>query len=269
MCRPEIPTLEHSWHDFKKFCFERQFHSGAYYRGQSDAEWGLQPSYCRYDNQPDIDKYFKTILPSAARHISGYVNYDFDLNDYKDKCRLLGLLQHHGFPTPLLDWSRSPYIAAYFAFFDYAFREPNCDSVAIWLLNGEFVSDFLSEKDGSCPFDIVEPDARFNQRLLAQDGLFTLSATTENLEISLAGAMQRHNHPGLLQKIIIPVEFAKIALKDLHLMGLHPGMLFPGIDGACKSLMIKHFVPSEMELGKSNREFIDSSIKRLETKRKM
>ena len=39
-------------------------------------------------------------------------------------------LRHHGFPSPLLDWSRSPYVAAYFAF--ASARASEGDSVAIY-----------------------------------------------------------------------------------------------------------------------------------------
>ncbi|MGY4501998.1 hypothetical protein ACVWYH_005955 [Bradyrhizobium sp. GM24.11] len=40
----------------------------------------------------------------------------------------MAYLRHHGFPSPLLDWSGSPYVAAYFAF-----AEPAGENVAIYV----------------------------------------------------------------------------------------------------------------------------------------
>jgi hypothetical protein len=44
----------------------------------------------------------------------------------------MAYLRHHGFPSPLLDWSRSPYVAAYFAFAN-ACKDSN-ERVSIFVL---------------------------------------------------------------------------------------------------------------------------------------
>jgi predicted nucleotidyltransferase/HEPN domain-containing protein len=48
--------------------------------------------------------------------------YDTDItygSEYStEKLRFMTYLRHNGFPSPLLDWTRSPYIAAFFAFND-------------------------------------------------------------------------------------------------------------------------------------------------------
>ena len=144
-----IPNIEYSWREFKDYCYEFQFNGDAYFRGQSDEKWGLRPSFSRIAEDMDLDAYFTTVLPNTARHLSGYADYSFNLDEERDKTLLLGLLQHHGFPTPLLDWTRLT-IRFLFAFSDHAYTRSECDHIAIWMLNGEFVYDFLHERERMC-----------------------------------------------------------------------------------------------------------------------
>lgn len=103
------------------------------FRGQADADWRLATTLeRRVPTGCYVDDYFRLIMrikPEVETYSSRRwddVNFkeisDWSMS-YDDFSRglllsyeYLAYLRHHGFPSPLLDWSRSPYVAAYFAF---------------------------------------------------------------------------------------------------------------------------------------------------------
>jgi hypothetical protein len=105
------------------------------FRGQADAGWSLSTTLERRAGGPfHIVKY----LECAIRHRSEIESYtgvrwsiptfpelqaDVESWSFPSFIRLpaydyLVYLRHHGFPSPLLDWTESPYVAAYFAYIE-------------------------------------------------------------------------------------------------------------------------------------------------------
>ena len=99
---------------------------GWVFRGQSDANWRLLPAIARREPRVDpraaeeaLFRELKLRLPSVY---ASPPESDWDL---------LALIQHHGAPTRLLDWTRSPLTALWFAVSSRA-RDLDAPDAAVW-----------------------------------------------------------------------------------------------------------------------------------------
>jgi hypothetical protein len=90
------------------------------YRGQADASWRLQSSLERIVGEWTAEKAQKFEEFSMKQFCSKFHLYDRENGTPDSKLAWLSVMQHHGVPTRLLDFTESPYVALYFALEAYS-----------------------------------------------------------------------------------------------------------------------------------------------------
>ena len=169
-------------------------------------------------------------VASLHRHLSGLTAHRFQLNDPFDYAAFLNLAQHHGYPTPILDWTESPFVAAYFAFRDV--RSKNVisnDKVRVFVLDARAwnaLGRAFALMPGFIHLTLLEPLAINNPRALPQQ---SISAWTnvDDLE-SFIEITEKWTGKSYLRVIDLPASERKKAMQDLALMGITGGSMFPG-----------------------------------------
>jgi hypothetical protein len=251
------------------------------FRGQTNATWGLQPTLERFArsisalNRSPLDR-SAAIEESTIREFQRHAHhYAQNLPEHENRLEWLALMRHHGSPSRLLDFSKSPYVAAFFATAD---AEPS-ESAAIWAidifalrnlaavsLSKEMVAPFreagarcladatfsfsdpavfarlTSITTGPFPSVIIPVEPfRTSDRMLLQQSLFLCNLSPfetfgASLKSMLREAKAAPGAPDVLYKLVIHRTVHPSVLRELHRMNVSYTSLLPGLDGFARSL---------------------------------
>lgn len=170
--------------------------------------------------------------------------HHLDLRDPLHNAAFYNLIQHHGYPTPLLDWTYSPFIGAFFAYREMT--SPNAasqDRIRIFVFDKmNWIKDFEQQyllTPAKANFTLVEPLALNNPRVVPQQSVSSIT-NIDDIETYLKN---REVEVGkeYLRAIDLPWSERTLVMHELRLMGITAGSLFPGIDGACEELKGRFF----------------------------
>jgi hypothetical protein len=220
---------------------------GWVFRGQRDASWGLAST---------LDRAATRLSKKTAEDI---VNRGFtrSMHDYIDasfvpanELEILSLMQHHGAPTRLLDFTRSAYVAAFFAVESavdeagscaiWAIEQSWCKANAMHAVRAELGPTDPALAEIKFQLTTLEPDLfrrvffgpvspnivlpvepyRRNQRLTVQQGLFLCPGNVNagfegNLSAYDADSPERH-----VVKVVIPNKLRAFILSELKYMNI-------------------------------------------------
>lgn len=244
-----------SWRELHEVVDGPEYRNWAF-RGHSDAEWPLYSSLSRYlkqygihrkawaDQEERIGRIFRRKAHLFLEHVP----------DEKDAFQWLALMQHHGAPTRLLDFTWSPFVAAFFAL------ERATKDAALWAIfipslwrathrfpheNASLTPDDLHLRNpgvyedhylrNEVPFVMSGEPLVMNKRLIAQSGTFVLPGVLDRpVEEILLGYPEPRK---TVVKFVLRTRLLRSeTMLALYTMNITNATLFPDLDGLARSM---------------------------------
>ncbi|MDP8229500.1 MAG: FRG domain-containing protein [Candidatus Gorgyraea atricola] len=234
--------IDISWKQFKDQVEKQILIDKKYiYRGQSNSIWNLKTTLHRteqFKTPEDIEFYFDHIIPYAHETVATWEGRARNLNNNLELAQFVAYLRHNGFPTPLLDWTYSPFIAAFFAFDEINHYSPQNDYVCIYCFDlANWVKTFKQSydyRDKNTHVSALQPSSIGNPKQLLQQGVF-LYTNLENIESHIEVNEKKFSQKFLYKYRISCTERPQV-MRELGLMNITPIQLFPSLESVCKKV---------------------------------
>jgi hypothetical protein len=241
----QLTAQEKSWDEFKAYVATLQDRRRFLFRGQEES-WKLRTSFHR-TGRANVARFVADDIPALHRHLSARTRHVFNFGNPEETGAFYNLVQHHGYPTPLLDWTDSPYVAAFFAYRRLSnskaeAAEPD-SKVRIHVLDrSAWMRDQrqpLFVNSVRLFVSVAEFLAIENERMIPQQAASTLT-NVDDIESFMKGA-EAEKGVCYLQAIDLAQCDRRRVMNELAYMGITAGSLFPGLDGACEDLAERNF----------------------------
>ena len=248
-----------NWNDFLEFAnailndADKRGKSGHHdkplFRGHADANWKLETSLERYkrrdpkgyhDAKVACESYHDD-MEAAARSINTVTSESLSNEAYQEpknsrdipkNLNTMAWLRQNGFPSPLLDWSRSPYIASFFA---YAEADLNrSDRVSIYTFIETITGSRLSTRPADSSYiSSMPPWLKTDKKHFLQQSAYTMSRCEINGKYFYSSHEEAlvHENPEdqeqmIFEKCILPTNEKISVLRRLGRMNITRYSLF-------------------------------------------
>lgn len=233
------------------------------FRGHASKDWKLETTLERAGHLDMPLRRYGHLMARTAPEINTLANRNFKVPNVAEFDAWLGevertsyfppgappgydfmvYLRYHGFPSPLLDWTDSEFVAAYFAFIDASERTDEHVAIFAYMeyATGSKISSALAPSIvGTGPYVMTHPRHFTQQARYTYCRRYDQQWSYASHELAFGGdVLSIHGHQDALIKYVLPVSERKAVLDELRRYNLTPYSLFQTEESLMKTMALK------------------------------